>query len=144
MLANTKVVILRIGINISSCNLFPNPINYFLLCNVYSWILLCYFFWSLFVIFLLVIVCSFSFGHCLSFFFWSLFVIFLLFIVCHFSFGHCLSFFFWSLFVIFLLIIVWSIIVHNNNFNTKINNFYIRLLHPTLCDKCFQWLTAGR
>jgi len=29
-------VILRIGINISSCNLFPNPINYFLLCNVYS------------------------------------------------------------------------------------------------------------
>jgi hypothetical protein len=28
---------LRIGINISSCNLFPNPINFFLLCNVYSW-----------------------------------------------------------------------------------------------------------
>ena len=27
---------LRIGINISSCNLFPNPINYFLLCNVYT------------------------------------------------------------------------------------------------------------
>ena len=27
---------LRIGINISSCNLFPNPINFFLLCNVYS------------------------------------------------------------------------------------------------------------
>jgi hypothetical protein len=27
---------LRIGINISSCNLFPNPINNFLLCNVYS------------------------------------------------------------------------------------------------------------
>jgi succinate-acetate transporter protein len=47
---------------------------------------------------------NFSFGHCLSFFFWSLFVIFLLVIVCHFSFGHCLSFFFWSLFVIFLLV----------------------------------------
>jgi Ca2+/Na+ antiporter len=31
--------------------------------------------------------------HCLSFFFWSLFVIFLLVIVCYFSFGHCLSFF---------------------------------------------------
>jgi len=27
---------LRIGINISSCNLYPSPINYFLLCNVYS------------------------------------------------------------------------------------------------------------
>ena len=25
-----------IGINISSCNLFPNPINFFLSCNVYS------------------------------------------------------------------------------------------------------------
>ena len=33
---------LQIGINISYCNLFPNPINYFLLCNVYSWIMLCY------------------------------------------------------------------------------------------------------
>ena len=30
---------LRIGINISYCNLFPNPINYFLLCNAYSWIM---------------------------------------------------------------------------------------------------------
>jgi hypothetical protein len=30
---------IRIGINISSCNLFPNPINFFLLCYVYSWIL---------------------------------------------------------------------------------------------------------
>ena len=28
--------VIRIGINISSRNLFPNPINYFLLCNVYS------------------------------------------------------------------------------------------------------------
>ena len=37
-----------------------------------------------------------------------------------------------------------SIMVRNNNFNTKINNFYIRLLHPTLCDKCFQWLNYGR
>jgi hypothetical protein len=27
---------LVIGINISSCILFPNPINYFSLCNVYS------------------------------------------------------------------------------------------------------------
>ena len=30
---------LKLGINISSCNLFPNPINYFLLCNVYNRIL---------------------------------------------------------------------------------------------------------
>ena len=30
---------LQKGINISYCNLFPNPINYFLLCNVYSWIM---------------------------------------------------------------------------------------------------------
>ena len=25
-----------VGINISSCNFFPNPINFFLFCNVYS------------------------------------------------------------------------------------------------------------
>jgi hypothetical protein len=38
-LALTRIVMLpcclRIGINISSCNLFPNPINYFLLWKVY-------------------------------------------------------------------------------------------------------------
>jgi hypothetical protein len=33
--------------------------------------------------------------------------------------------------------------VHNNNFNTKINNFYRRLLHTTLCDKFIQWLVGN-